>query len=485
MTIHDAVIIGSGFGGQAAAVSLRREGIDDFVILERRDFIGGTWCQNSYPGAAVDVQSHLYCFSFEPYDWSQVFADGPELQRYTDHVLDKYRIRDKVQLNAEVTEVRWDEDAACWRVQTAEAGTFSGRAVINASGPLSNPVIPDVPGRDSFQGVSFHTNAWDHSFDYRGKRVAVVGSGASAAQVIPEIAPDVSELHVFQRTPHWVMPRGDRVFSPWERRIVNQPLIAKAFRTLMYWSLETRVIGFKYSRPMLDLVAGRSARGLLTRQVKDPVLRAKLTPDYTIGCKRIILSNTLYPALTRANTTLHDREDAIAEITPTGIRTTQGTDVELDAIIWATGYDATEHPVSYDVIGRNGLTMAEAWAEFPRAYLGTAAPGFPNLFIIIGPNTGIGHTSAVFIIESQMQYVRDCLRQLRKAKASSIEPTPEAEAAYTEMIHREMTKTVWADGGCHSWYQSKSGKVIAMFPGFSFTYRHMTGNFRPDDHLVA
>lgn len=485
MQQYTALIIGSGFGGQAAAINLRRIGIDDFVILERRPWLGGTWSQNGYPGAAVDVQSPLYSLSFEPYAWTQMFAEQAELVQYTNHVLDKHRLREKTRLNANVTAVSWDAARALWCVETAAQGTFQARFVINASGPLSTPVIPAFKGRESFQGTSFHTNAWDRDYDVRGKRVAVIGSGASAAQVIPAIAPLVRELQVFQRTPHWVLPRPDRVFSPLERRLLRQKLVYKGLRTAIYWGLESRVVGFKYSKAMLNVVAQRAALKHIKAQLTDPALRAAVTPDYTIGCKRIILSSTLYPALARDNVHLHTREDGVAEINERGIVTTKGTQLDLDLIVYSTGYDATDGVISYPVVGKGGVSVKQQWREFPRAYLGTTLPGFPNFFVVTGPNTGIGHTSAIFVIEAQMEYIRRAIAEVLERGRRSIEVKASAEHDYTTMIHREMKQTVWQSGGCKSWYQSKSGHVIAMFPGFSFTFRQMAKAFKPRHHLFT
>ncbi|HWC21250.1 MAG TPA: NAD(P)/FAD-dependent oxidoreductase [Flexivirga sp.] len=484
MPTYSVIIIGSGFGGQCAAINLLKRGISDFLILERRDFMGGTWCQNSYPGAAVDVQSPLYSISSEPYRWSQMFAAQEELEAYTNHVIDKHGLREKTLLNANVVGVAWDDSEHVWQVATEAGGTFAARILVNASGPLSTPVIPDFPGRHQFAGAGFHTNGWDHSMDLTGKKVAVIGSGASAAQVIPAIAPDVAELHVFQRTPHWVLPRPDRRFNRMQRRLLGIPWIYRMLRVLIYWSLESRVVGFKYSQRALNFSARRKALRLLERQVPDPELRAKLTPDYTIGCKRIILSNTLYPALAGKNATLYTRDEGIAEINEHGILTRDGRQVDLDAIIYSTGYDATDGVISYPVVGRDGRTLAEAWAEFPRAYLGTTIPGFPNLFIVTGPNTGIGHTSAIFVIEAQMRYLVNALHEMDEQGATALEVCPEAEDRYTTMIHREMERTVWKSGGCHSWYQSKSGHVIAMFPGFTFTYRRLAGSFKREHHIL-
>lgn len=485
MQDFDVIIIGSGFGGQCAAINLLQRGITDFCLLERRDFMGGTWCQNSYPGAAVDVQSPLYSISFEPYKWSQMFAEQAELQEYTEYVIDKYKLRERTRTGCNVQQVSWDESAQRWRIRTEARGEFTARIVINASGPLSTPVIPNFKDRDSFRGATFHTNNWNHDVSLKGKRVAIIGSGASAAQAIPAIAPEVGHLHVFQRTPHWVLPRPDRKFSPWQRALLGVKPLHKALRTVIYWQLESRVVAFKYSPLMLDLVAQKAALRHIRNQISDPVLRAAVTPEYTIGCKRIILSNTLYPALCRDNVTLHTKDSAIAEITPTGIRTTDGQDLALDVIVYSTGYDATDGVISYPVTGRGGRTLADAWAEFPRAYLGTSAPGFPNFFVVTGPNTGIGHTSAIFVIEAQMNYIMKSIAALKKAGKQAVEVTAKAEADYTGMIHREMERTVWKSGGCHSWYQSKSGHVIAMFPGFSFTFRQMANRFRPEHHVMS
>lgn len=483
MQTYRVLIIGSGFGGQCAAVNLLKAGIDDFRLLERRDFLGGTWCQNTYPGAAVDVPSPLYSLSFAPYRWTQMFAAQAELHQYTEHVIDRFGLRERVELQTNVERIEWDDAEKRWSVHTSK-GIFYAQFVINASGPLSQPVIPPFPGLDRFQGKTFHTNNWDHSCDYRGKRVAIVGSGASAAQVIPAIAPEVERLHVFQRTPHWVLPRADRRFGPFQRWLLGVKPAYKLLRWLLYWQFETRVIAFKYSKPAIHLVQ-RQALRFLKQQVPDPQLRARLTPDFTIGCKRVLLSSTYYPALTRPNVTLHSREQGIAEIDETGITTTDGQHIEFDLIVWSTGYDATDGVVSYPVTGRQGVQLKDVWSEYPRAYLGTSLPDFPNLFIVTGPNTGIGHTSALFIIEAQMNYILDCIHTLQSKGLRSIEVRPEAERTYTAMIHREMERTVWKSGGCHSWYQSKSGHVIAIFPGFSFSYYRLTRALKPADHILS
>lgn len=484
MTDYQVIIVGSGFGGQAAAIELIKQQQNDFLILERRDFMGGTWVQNSYPGAAVDVQSPLYSLSAVPYDWSQMYAHRDELQAYTDFIIEHFRLRQKTRLNSTVTAMRWNAEHCHWQLEINGCEQLTARFVINASGPLSTPVIPEFPGRDSFQGASFHTNNWDHNVSLEGKRVAIIGSGASAAQVIPAIVDSVSKLHIFQRSPHWVVKRRDYVFKPWQRRILRTKWGYRLLRNSIYLALELRVLGFKYSKLLLQLLAGNEARRLIKQQISDPVLRQKVTPDFTIGCKRVIISNTLYPAYCREHVQVHDRHDGIAAITPSGIVTQSGQQVELDIIVYSTGFDATDGMISYPVIGEHGRLLADFWQDYPRAYLGTSVPYFPNLFIVTGPNTGIGHTSALVVIEAQLQYIMRAMAAVSSAAKRAIVVKPEAEQRYTDHIHSEMRKTVWHWGGCNSWYKSKSGKVIAIFPGFSLTFKRWTRNFKAASHYL-
>jgi cation diffusion facilitator CzcD-associated flavoprotein CzcO len=480
---NQVIIIGSGFGGICAAINLLKAGIDDFVMLERRPFMGGTWCQNTYPGAAVDVPSPLYSIFSEPYDWSQMFAGRSELEAYTKHIADKYQLADKTILNATVEQLLWHEDKQQWEIKVSASKAYFCQFVINATGPLSTPVTPEFEGRGSFQGKSFHTNNWDHSCDLKDKKVAVIGSGASGAQVIPAIAGKVKQLHVFQRTPHWVMPRPDHVFSKRQRAMLRKPWAYNLLRRWIYWTFELRVIGFKYSKKALDFVSKMQAVKHLESQITDPKLRSMVTPDYTFGCKRVIMSSTLYPALARENVTLQDQ--GIKNITNKGIVTGDDQEINLDVIVYSTGFDFIDGLISYPVIGKAGKKLHDFWQAFPRAYLGTSVPDFPNLFMITGPNTGIGHTSALFVIEAQLLYIMSCIKAVKKEQASSIDVTSDAESEYTAMIHREMQQTVWQSGGCKSWYKSDSGYVIAMFPGFTFSFRRLTSKFRRKHHVFA
>lgn len=482
--MYTLVIIGSGFGGQCAAIECLKQKLDDFVILERRDFVGGTWAQNSYPGAAVDVQSPLYSLSFEPYDWSQLFAKREELQEYTQAIFEKYRLADKTLTSKNVTQTQWLDHKQCWQININHTEVIFARFLINASGPLSTAVTPKIEGQSNFKGAAFHTNSWDHNVDLTDKNVAIIGSGASAAQIIPAIVDKVKSLHIFQRSPHWIIPRQDITFKSWQRTLLRQKWLYAMLRTMIYWSLELRVIAFKYSPFLLKLLVAKRALKQLEQQIQQPELQQKLTPDYTIGCKRIIVSSTLYPAMAKSNVEVHDKFDAIAKLTADSVVTKKGVQLPIDVLIYSTGFDATDGIISYPVVGKNGKLLADFWADYPRAYLGTSIPDFPNFFVVTGPNTGIGHTSAIFVIESQIRYISNCIQSVIKGNKQSIEVRAEAEQKYTQMIHQEMQKTVWHTGGCNSWYKSKSGKVIAMFPGFSFTYRLLCRRLKTKDHII-
>ena len=483
--VHQIIIIGTGFGAQAIALALIKQNITDFVMLERRPFAGGTWKQNRYPGAAVDVQSPLYSLSATPYPWTRMFAKQAELAKYTDDMFDRFNLWAYIKLNHNVIRSVWDEEAQSWQVDIADQPSLKAQFLINATGPLSTPVIPNFIGKERFSGTHFHTNDWPADFSLHNKKVAIIGSGASATQVIPAIVDQVKHLHVFQRTPHWVISRPDMKFPKWVQRLLNKKWFYFPLRAAIYWALETRVIAFKYFPSILRFVGEWPAQRLLKKQVSDPKLRAALTPDYTIGCKRIIMSDTLYPALTKANVSFHDKTDGIAEITANGVTTSQGESIDLDVIVYATGFDATDGLISYPVTGIDQQTLSDFWHDYPRAYLGTSVPFCPNFFIMTGPNTGIGHTSAIVVIESQVEYIMQAIKAVRDQQCQSIAPTVEAEASYTNFVHSEMENTVWHKGGCNSWYKSASGKVIAMFPGFSFTFRKLCKKFKLGDHTLV
>ncbi|HET7327644.1 MAG TPA: NAD(P)/FAD-dependent oxidoreductase [Nocardioidaceae bacterium] len=469
-------IIGTGFGGLGVAMQLRRAGEHDFVLLERSDDVGGTWRDNHYPGAACDVPSHLYSFSFAPNaDWSRSFSGQREILDYLRRCAREYGVLEKVRFGHEVLEAEWDEDAQRWRVETS-GGSFRAQVLVSAAGPLSDPVVPKLPGLEAFEGPAFHSAAWDHSVDLTGKRVAVVGTGASAIQFVPEIQPRVARLHVFQRTPPWVIPRHDRAYRPRERWAFRHvPGVQKASRTAIYWTRESFVLGFAIQRRLLTVMA-RAARRQLESQVPDASLRAKLTPDYTIGCKRVLISSDYYPAITRPNAEVVT--DGIAEVRPGSIVTTDGAEREIDAIVFGTGFRTTDLPITYRIRGRLGPSLAQAWAAAGmQAYRGTTVHGFPNLFFVVGPNTGLGHTSMVFMIESQVSYILDALRQMSARDLGSVEVEAPAQESYNARLQDKMAGTVWTEGGCASWYLDERGRNSTLWPRFTFGFRALTRSF--------
>ncbi len=468
-------IVGTGFGGLGMAIQLQRAGEHDFVLLERAGDLGGTWRDNHYPGAACDVPSHLYSFSFAPNaDWSRSFSEQPEIHAYLRRCATESGVLDKVRFDHELLAADWDEDAQVWRIRTT-GGDLDAQVLVSACGPLSDPVVPKLPGLETFEGATFHSADWDHEYDLTGKRVAVVGTGASAIQFVPQIQPKVEQLHLFQRTAPWVMPRHDRAYTrPEQWAFRHLPGFQRVSRTAIYWGRESYVIGFALQRRALK-VAELIARRHLTRSVDDAELRAKLTPAYAIGCKRILISNDYYPALTQPNAEVVT--DGIAEVRPNSIVTADGAVRAVDAIIFGTGFHTTDLPVAHRVRGRGGISLAETWSAGMQAYRGTTVAGFPNLFLVIGPNTGLGHTSMVFVIESQVAYIRDALRRMDEAGLAAVEVEPAVQDAYNAGLQQQMKGTVWTDGGCASWYLDATGRNTTLWPRFTFCFRSITRRF--------
>ncbi len=465
-------VIGSGFGGLGAAVRLRREGITDFVILERADAVGGTWRDNSYPGCACDVPSHLYSFSFAPNpEWPRAFSGQEHIRAYLERVTDTFGLRPHLRFGAEVRQARWDSAARRWHLTTAR-GELTADVVVSATGPLSDAKIPDIPGMETFTGRVFHTSRWDHDFDLRGKRVVMVGTGASAIQIVPSIQPEVGRLTVLQRTPPWVLPRADRPISAAERWLhATIPSTAKARRGLL-WLLREFQVGAFVRQPKLMKAAEAIARQHLRRSVKDPQLRARLTPDYTIGCKRILLSSTYYPALAQPNAEV--LTSALTEVRGSRVVTADGDEREADAIIFGTGFHVTDMPIGDRVVGSDGRTLAEHWKNGLAALRGSTVDGFPNLLFIIGPNTGLGNSSMILMIESSLNYMVDYLRTLERTGAAALEAKPSAVAAWNEEVQRRVSRTVWNTGGCKSWYLDANGRNSTGWPGSTAEFRRAT-----------
>ncbi|MFF3565631.1 flavin-containing monooxygenase [Streptomyces sp. NPDC002574] len=476
-------VIGSGFGGLGAAVRLRREGITDFVVLERRDSVGGTWRDNSYPGCACDVPSHLYSFSFAPNpEWPRTFSGQPHIRAYLERVADTFGLRPHLRLDTEVRQARWDTEAKHWHVATSR-GELTADVLISAGGPLSDPRLPDIPGLDAFPGAVFHSSQWDHDYDIKGKRVAVIGTGASAIQIVPAIQPEVESLTVVQRTPPWVMPRMDRDITRAERWLhAKVPATAKARRGML-WLLRELQVGAFTKRPALLGGVQRLAMSHLAKAVKDPALRAKLTPDYRIGCKRILLSNDYYPALTRPNTEVV--ASALREVRGSTIVMADGTEREVDAIVFGTGFHVTDMPIGDRVLGADGRTLAEHWKDGMAALRGSSVDGFPNLLFVIGPNTGLGNSSMILMIESSLNYIAEYLRALDTTGAAALDARPEAVRSWNEEVQRRMVRTVWNTGGCVSWYLDDQGRNTTVWPGTTAEFRRATRRVQLDEYTIV
>jgi cation diffusion facilitator CzcD-associated flavoprotein CzcO len=478
---HRIAIVGAGFSGLGMAIRLKQEGVHDFIVLERAEQLGGTWRDNTYPGCACDVPSHLYSFSFAPNpDWSRTFSPQAEIWDYLLRVAREHRVEPHVRYGHEVTAARWDERVEVWRIETT-AGGLTAEMLVAGTGPLSDPKLPEIEGIDGFGGEIFHSARWDHEHELEGERVGVIGTGASSIQFVPRIQPKVARLHVFQRTPPWIVPHRDRPITRRERILYRAiPPAQRLMRGLIYWARELYVVPFMH--PSERSTPERMALRHLEEQIADPGLRARLTPGYRIGCKRILISNEYYPALTRPNVELVT--DPIRAITARGVITADGTERALDTIILGTGFHVTDMPVAGLIHRGDGRSLADAWQGSPEAYLGTAVPGFPNLFLLAGPNTGLGHSSIVFMIESQLHYLIECLRHMERAQLEIIEVRAEVERRYNEEIQRHLEGTVWTSGGCVSWYLDPNGKNTVIWPGSTWPFRRRLRRFDPGDYRL-
>jgi cation diffusion facilitator CzcD-associated flavoprotein CzcO len=474
VTHHRVAIVGSGFSGIAMAIRLLDEGETDFVLLERAGEIGGTWRDNTYPGCRCDVPSHLYSFSFAPNpNWSSTFSPQPEILAYLRDVAARFGVLDHVRFATELESAEWDEAAARWRLETSQ-GPISAELLIAAQGPLSDPLVPDLPGLDSFEGTTFHSADWDHDHRLDGERVAVIGTGASAIQFVPKIQPLVDKLHVFQRTPPWIMPHPNRPMKTWEQRLYRRlPLAQLAMRAGIYWARETFVLQFRNRR--MRRLGTKMALRQLREQVPDPQLRERLTPSYELGCKRILPTDEWYPTLMAPNVELV--AGGVREVRPHSVVSADGSEREVDTIIFGTGFHVTDIPLAGRLRGRDGRTLAETWDGSPSAYKGAAVAGFPNLFFLVGPNTGLGHNSIVFMIESQVSYVAGALAAMRRRGASVVDVRPEAQAAYNAQIDALTQGTVWVSGGCASYYIDRNGRNSTIWPTFTWPFRQRTREF--------
>lgn len=477
----DVAVIGAGFGGIGAAIRLQQAGFTDFLVFDAGDDVGGTWRDNTYPGCACDVPSHLYSFSFalNP-EWSDTFSGQPEIWDYLRACTDRFSIRDRIKLRHEVAGAVWDATAQRWRITTSQ-GEYTARAVIAAAGPLSAPSIPDIPGIADFAGTVFHSARWNHEHDLTGRRVAVIGTGASAIQFVPQIQPKVGRLSLFQRTPAWIMPRRSRPITRFEKAVFRHvPGAQRAVRGGLYWLRDGMGVGFVH--PAVNRVASRISLGLLRRQVPDPELRDKLTPRYAMGCKRVLISNDFWPSVTKSNVDVITTP--IARVEKDAVVTADGTRHEVDTLILGTGFHVTDPPVIQHIRGRSGRTLAEAWTPSMYAYRGTTVPDFPNLFFLLGPNTGLGHTSVVLMIEAQLRQIVKTLEHMRANTIAALEPTAGAQQEWSRTIDRKMRGTVWQTG-CQSWYLDGTGRNTTIWPGFVTSFRLRMRHFRPGDYAMT
>lgn len=465
-------IVGAGFSGLAAAIELRRAGAGDLVIIERDEQIGGAWRDNTYPGCACDVKSRLYELRVAPWaDWSRAYAGQEEIRGYLERVVEIFNLEPCLRRGTELVSARWDDISQTWIVRTSR-GELEAEVLISACGGLTEPLVPDISGAANFRGKTMHTARWDHDVELNGLRVTVVGTGASAIQVIPAIASLVDQLIVCQRTPAWVMPRNDHAISSRQRTMFERiPALLALKREAVSWANELQLLSFT-KQGIFKALGERISRRHLNAQVSNPALRARLTPDYALGCKRVLISDDYYPALMRENVTV---APGLRSITESGIVTDDGVEHPVDVIVWATGFKVLEPPLADRVTGREGRTLAESLVESGyAAYRGTSIHGFPNMYILQGPNTGLGHSSVVLMSEAQINYLIPAVmsRQVMEVRE-------DAQRAYVDGLDKRLAKTVWQKGGCRSWYQNSRGRNVALWPGSTHQFARMMRRFDP------
>jgi cation diffusion facilitator CzcD-associated flavoprotein CzcO len=478
MEFH-TVVIGTGFSGLGMAIQLKRDGRDDFVVLEKAADVGGTWRDNTYPGCACDIPSHMYSFSFaQNPGWTRSYSPQPEIWDYLRDVADRFSLRDHIRFGVEVAGARWDADEHRWHVATNQ-GEYTARFLVAGIGALHIPNIPKLPGIESFAGETFHSATWNHDYDLTGKRVAVIGTGASAIQFVPRIAPDVAKLTIFQRTPPWILPKPDHPMPGWVRTLFRLvPGAQRLYRDALYWLLEARAIGFN-GHPAVLKLASKIALAHMRRQVTDPELRRKLTPDYVMGCKRVLIANDYYPALARDNVEVNT--SGIRAVTEHGVVDSRGVEHEVDVIIHGTGFHVTDAFDHLDVTGVDDRHLAKEWAAGGiQTHLGITVAGYPNLFFLLGPNTGLGHNSVVFMIESQIRYVAAAMALADRKGASALDTKESAQARFQSDIQRKLAGGVWTRGGCTSWYLDSRGVNRTIWPGFTWRYWLRTRRLDPD-----
>ena len=477
-------IIGAGFAGIATAIRLRQEGITSFTIFERADEIGGTWRDNTYPGAACDVPSHVYSLSFaQSPKWTRRYAPSKEIQDYLLGLVEQWQLRSHLRLGTEIVEARFDEAQGTWTLTTGEGEPVRARVVVSGVDDLIDPKLPDIKGIERFEGELFHTARWNHDYDLMGRRVAVVGTGASAVQVVPSIAGEVDKLSVFQRTPAWVVPKQDHRYTPQQiERLERHPWLLRLSRYAKYWLSEVRGPMVYLDSKRLSAIAEKGSKMHLEAQVKDPELRRKLTPDFQFGCKRILISDDYWATFERDNVELVT--DPIDSIEARGLRTRDGRLHEVDAIVMATGFALGLAAAPFPIVGRGGVTLDEAWKDGAVAFQGMSVSGFPNWFVLMGPNTGPGHTSVLVFTEAQVSHAIEAIRALRERNLKFVDVKPEVVARWNQKVQGRMGRMVWSTG-CNSWYLSDDHSNHSLYPGPAFEYVVRARHFHDADYELA
>ena len=477
-------IIGAGFAGLGAAIRLKMSGRNSFVVFERANDVGGTWRENTYPGCACDVPSHLYSYSFAPNpNWSKAYSPQPEIYRYLRDCVSRFGLRGQIRFETEILDTRWLEERTCWQLTTQHGQIITARVVVAAIGPLNRPSVPRLPGLETFAGTAFHSARWNHAYDLRGKRVAVIGTGASAIQIVPEIAPLAAQLTVYQRTAPYLNPRNNRTYAPWQQRLYARlPALQRAHRGFFYWLNELFGLSF-LGNTTLNRLGTTVARKHLENQITDPDLRQKAWPAYTLGCKRVLVSDEYYPALCRPNVELVT--DPIRAVTPTGILTADGTERPLDALIFSTGFVVADIFLTQKLTGRHGRDLLGEWAQTgAQALYGLTISGFPNLLFLMGPNTGLGHNSIIHMIESQLNYLLDYIRHLEEAgEGALLDVKPDRQRTHNQALQTQLASTVWASG-CQSWYMNERGQNTTIWPDLTVAYRRATRRLNPADYTL-
>lgn len=479
--IFEVAIVGTGFGGLCMAIQLKKAAENNFVVFEQGTAVGGTWRDNTYPGAACDVRSHLYSFSFEPKaDWSHKYARQPEILEYLERCARKYQLNTHIRFNTEIAQAAFDEAGRVWKLHTAAGEIVTARMVVFACGQLNRPMIPDIHGLDVYKGARFHSARWDHSFDYAHKKIAVIGTGASAIQFVPELVKKAAQVLLFQRSAAWVIPKNDRPYTPFEKQLLARfDWLRKLYRSWIYWSSEIRFLALN---PNSLIHRGLTRLGLkhIRDHVADPVLRQKLTPDYPAGCKRILISNNYYQALAQPHVQVLTGQ--IDSVTERGVMM-EGREYEADAIIYGTGFQSTGFLSPIRITGRQGLDLNEAWTQGAEAYLGITLAGFPNFFMLYGPNTNLSHNSIVFMIEAQVRHILRCMSAVKDRQKLTIEPKREVQARYNRTLQDSLKKAIWSVG-CRNWYIDKGGKNTNNWSGFSFSYRRQTEKMGMENYIL-